>query len=126
MACCYCPLISSWMMVSQSGGKSPPRDIAEGEAEGVASPCCMGGWAAQRAREPFAMMGKAGTCVGGKGHRFWLKKSRVGDEVFLPACTWLPRQGFLPSSRFFPTGRIPYMLAMQPGPRRAVPASIQQ
>ena len=56
-----------------------PRDITEGEAEGVRVALLRMGGCGRRSVpvEPFAEMGKAGTCVEG-GHRFLLKKSLVG------------------------------------------------
>lgn len=63
----------------------------------------------------------------GRGTPYFAEKEpgRVKKHFFRlsPGC----EAGALPSVRFFPTGRIPYMLAAKPeGPRRAVPASIQQ
>ncbi|WP_462430100.1 hypothetical protein [Bilophila wadsworthia] len=57
-----------------------PRDITEGEAEGVRVALLRMGGCGRRSVpvEPFAEMGKAGTCVGGKGDTFFLlKKGRV-------------------------------------------------
>lgn len=50
-----------------------PRDITEGEAEGVRVALLRMGGCGRRSVpvEPFAEMGKAGTCVGGKGDTFF-------------------------------------------------------
>ena len=69
-----------------------PRDITEGEAEGVRVALLrMGGCGRRNVPvEPFAEMGKAGTCVGGKGTPFFAEKGpgRVKKHFFRlsPGC----------------------------------------
>lgn len=48
--------------------------------------------------------------------RFHWKKAGRGGGKILPAFARLPKAAFSPpAARFFPTGRIPYILAAKPG-----------